>query len=344
MDISEKMVRLFDIAASEGFTDLLAAIGVFAAEASKKNSVEFVAMWKIPCRELLFLKVKSGEKPAAVEFDTTDKSYFINWEINEESGCFYYDEERFDLPSSAISAIESAVKINVESASKKVDWGIEATSRIMGIANHDFGNTFGTIAGIMQLLEIDESENKRVKGTLDSIKEILSGFDDSNKLIMRILRNEPINYSTNLVDISKIYNEILVKNKKNYAYSKIDLKFNVEENIKTKGDEQKITRILSELLTNASDSFENSDDGGKISVKVFVENSDLVIKVDDSGFGMDYDSQRYLTTKFFTRKFKRPGLGLTRVRRFVEDWGGCLQFASTPEKGTSISASFPIVL
>jgi signal transduction histidine kinase len=196
----------------------------------------------------------------------------------------------------------------------------------------------------MQLLEMDEGGNKRVKDSLDGIKEILTNFDEPNKLTMLILRNEPITYKNELVNISSIYDAILTKNKKVYGYSQIALEYNVEENIKTSGDEQKITQILVELLINASDSFENSEEGGKITVKVFVENFNCVISVEDTGFGMDYDLQRYLTTKFFTRKFKRPGLGLTRVRRFVEDWGGSLLFASKPEKGTSITVRFPIVL
>jgi len=344
MDISTEMVRMFDVAASEEFTDLLAVIGNFVAQITGNDSAEFVASWQIPCREPLFLKVKSGEKPSVVEFNPVDKSYFVKWTIGEESGFLYFGDEKFQIPAFAISAIETAIKINAESAIRKIEWGVEATTRILGITYHDFRNTFGSITGVMQLLEIDEGGNKRVQNSLNGIKDVLANFDEPNKLTMLILRNEPINYANDLVDISSIYNAILEKNKKVYAYSQVDLDFEVDENIKTYGDEQKITQILSELLSNASDSFEDIDMGGKIKVKVSIENHSCVISVEDTGFGMDYDLQRYLTTKFFTRKFKRPGLGLTRVRRFVEDWGGGLLFASMPEKGTSVVASFPIVL
>jgi len=344
METKELIVKMFDVAASEEFIDLLAVIGDFAAEVSQNASAEFVALWKMSCREPLFLRVKSGERPTVVEFDTTDKSYFVKWAIGEESGCLYYDDERFDLPAFAVSAIEGAIKLNTESTIKKVEWGVEATLRILGITYHDFRNTFGAVTGVMQLLEMDEGGNKRVQSALGSVRGILSDFDGASKLTMLILRNEPICYQDDLVDITSIYNTILAKNKKVFAYSQVDLDYEVDEDIKTKGDEQKITQILSELLVNASDSFENSETGGKINVRVSVENLNCVISVADTGFGMDYHLQRYLTTKFFTRKFKRPGLGLTRVRRFVEDWGGYLQFASVPEKGTSITVRFPIIL
>ena len=338
-----EITKMLEIAADEGFTDLLVAIcNVCTCEGGK----QFIASWNVPCRRPFFLLVKSGEKPAAIEFDPTDKSYFVRWTAGEESGYLYFcgENENFILPEYVISAIETAIKINVEASIRKIDWGVEAAVRILAITSHDVRNVFGTILGVSQLLEMDEDGNEKVHSSLSSINEILTNFDASNKMLMLILRNESIDYESGIVDISSIYNTILSKNKRVYSYSQINLDFNVEENIKTTGDEQKITQILSELLLNASDSFESSDKGGKITVNVFLQDGSCVINVKDTGYGIDYDSQRYIMTKFFTRKFKRPGLGLKKVRRFVEDWGGQLLFSSEPEKGTDVSVKFPITL
>lgn len=344
MEISGEMLKMLDVAASEEFTDLLAAIGDFVAQATG-NTAEFVAQWKLPCREPLFFKIKSGEKPVAIEFDNDEKSYFVKWIIGEESGYLYYNEDyRFNLTPLSVLAIETAIKINTESVIKKIEWGVETASRMQGITYHDYSNVFGSVSGVMQLLETDERGNKKLHNNLNEIYDILENFEELNKSTTRILRSEPITYQKELIDISCVANEILSKSKKVYAYSQIDLDFKVDENIKTSGDEQKIAQILNELLDNASDSFGNVEIGGKIIVRVFVEKLNCVISVTDTGFGMDYDLQRYLTTKYFTRKFKRPGLGLTRVRRFVEDWGGSLRFNSAPEKGTTVIARFPIVL
>jgi len=338
-----EIVKMLEIAANEGFIDLLVAIcNVCACEGGK----QFIASWNVPCRKPLFLLVKSGEKPKSVEFDPTDKSYFVRWAVGEESGNLYFcdGDEKFMISEYSNSAIETAIKINVEAAIRKVDWGGEAAMRILAINSHDIRNVFGTISGVLQLLDMDEAENEKVHNSFNNINEILSNFDVSNKTLLLILRNEPIVYESGDVDVSSIYNTILGKNKRVYSYSQIELDFEVENNIKTNGDEQKITQILNELLLNASDSFENSDKGGKVSVKVFKENNDCVIKVEDTGFGIDYESQRYITTKFFTRKFKRPGLGLKKVRRFVEDWDGHFSFSSEPDKGTNVSVRFPITL
>jgi signal transduction histidine kinase len=343
MDVNEKIIKMFDVAVNEEFTDLLSAISSVIVSACEKDEIEFVALWNVPCRKPLFLRVKPNEKPDSTVFDPEGKSYFVKWDLCQESGYLYFDgDDKFILLEYVINAIETAIKMNVETASKKVEWGVEAAARILGITYHDVRNAFGTVTGVMQLLEMDEAGNQKVQSRLSNINEILANFDDPNKTTMLILRNNPIIYKSDSVDIASVYDAILKKSKRVYAYSQIELDYDIENGLNTTGDEQKIMQILSELLFNASDAFENSEQGGKISVKVFKEFSNCVISVEDTGFGIDYDSQRYLTTKFFTRKFMRPGLGLTRVRRFVEDWGGYLQFVSEPGKGTSISAAFPI--
>jgi signal transduction histidine kinase len=343
--LSVLIAKMLDVAASEEFTDLLVAISELCVCASENSELEFVALWNLPCREPLYLRVKSGEKPTTIDFNPEDKSYFIKWTVSDESGVLYFvdDEKKFILPEHVISAIEIAVKVNVETSVKKVDWGIEAATRTLSIVHHNARNVFGTISGVSQLLEMDEIGNERICSSLNSINEVIANYDISSRTLMLILRNEPLSYEKDFVELSFAFNAVLNKNKRVYAYSQIDLEYDVEDNITTIGDEQKIMQIFSELLLNASDSFENSDKGGIISVKVFSDNSDCVISVKDTGFGIDYDSQRYLTTKFFTRKFKRPGLGLTKVRRFVEDWGGRFIFSSEPEKGTFVEVRFPTV-
>jgi len=345
MELNEEITKMFDVAADKEFTELLASISnVLCIATGKAKKVEFVALWNMPCRKPLCLSVKPGENLAEIDFDEDGKSWFANWKAGEESGFLYFVGERPIIEEFVFEAVSTAVKINAEATVKKIEWGVEAASRILGITFHDVRNTFGAITGTMQLLEMDAGENEKIKNCSSNIRDIFNRFDDANKTTMQILRHEQVTYESGDVDVSSIYNTILNKNKKVYAYSQVDLDFTVAPNIKTKGDQYKITQILSELLFNAADSIEICEAGGKISVNVSAVDSKCVIDIKDTGFGMDYDSQRYLTKEFFTRKYKRMGMGLTRVRRFVEDWGGYLQFASKPQEGTSITACFPLVI
>ncbi|MDR0304665.1 MAG: sensor histidine kinase [Chitinispirillales bacterium] len=345
MELNKEIIKLFNIAVKDEFTDLLSGISDFlGASTEKPCGVELAALWNMPCREPLYLNVKPNEKPISINFNPENKKHFVEWRIGEESGRLYCIDENNEFNETVIEAVSSAIRINIETAGKKVAWGTEAAERILGITFHDVRNTFGSVTGVMQLLKMDESENERVQSSLDSINDILNNFDEPNKITMLILRNEPIPYKSDIVDISSIYNTILTKNKRAYSYSQIDLEFQVAPNIKTTGDEPKITQILTEFLFNASNSIENCKEGGKITVDVSLVDSFCVINVKDTGLGMDYDSQRYITNKFFTRKYKRPGLGIPRIRRYVEDWGGYLIFESEQKKGTSITAKFPIVL
>jgi len=344
-NINVEAAKMLEIAASDEFTDLLVSIcDLCACETGAE--AEFVAQWNLQCREPLYLSVKSKEKPQETEFDPVGKSHFAHWDYGNESGFLYFlhEDKKFTLSPATLETIETAVRINAEMAEKKCDWRSEAAIRILGINNHDILNTLSAVLGITQILEMNESSSVKVVQSVETINKLAVNFENTAKTLMRILRGEPIEYEKKPVDLTALYTALLNKNKKGYAYLQLALDFEVEAGISVNSDEKKLLLILSELLQNASDSFGNNENGGKINARIFTQNGDIVISVVDTGLGIDYDSQRYLTTKFFTRKFKRPGLGLTKIRRFAEDWGGKIFFSSVPAKGTSVEVRFPSVL
>jgi len=215
MELNEEITKMFDITADKEFTELLASISnVLCAAAGRAKKVEFVALWNMPCREPLFLSVKPGENLAEIDFDENGKSWFAKWKAGEESGFLYFVGERPIIEEFVLEAVSTAIKINAETTVKKVEWGIEAAARILGITFHDVRNTFGAITGTMQLLEMDAGENEKIKNCSSSIRDIFNRFDDANKTTMQILRHEQVDYENDDVDVSSIYNTILNKNKK----------------------------------------------------------------------------------------------------------------------------------
>jgi signal transduction histidine kinase len=56
---------------------------------------------------------------------------------------------------------------------------------------------------------------------------------------------------------------------------------------------------------------------------------------------MDPDTLKKLFSPFFTTKEHGLGLGLTVVKRFVEDHGGKVEAESVPGKGTTFKVLLP---
>jgi len=70
-----------------------------------------------------------------------------------------------------------------------------------------------------------------------------------------------------------------------------------------------------------------------------------VVRVSDTGCGMDESTRRQAFDPFFTTKPKDQGtgLGLTIVYRIVEAHGGSIDLSSRPGGGTQVSLYFPLI-
>ena len=66
----------------------------------------------------------------------------------------------------------------------------------------------------------------------------------------------------------------------------------------------------------------------------------MELEVTDSGSGIAPDHLSRIFEPFFTTKEYGTGLGLTNVKRLVEDNGGSLAVTSNPGEGTSCTLRF----
>ncbi len=107
-------------------------------------------------------------------------------------------------------------------------------------------------------------------------------------------------------------------------------------------DRVKLGRVLGNLIGNAIKFTEH----GKITVRGEV-NSDVVIKVTDTGPGIPADAQERIFDEFFQLRNKQggresgSGLGLTISRRLVEAMGGKLTVTSTVGDGSTFTVTLP---
>jgi signal transduction histidine kinase len=94
-------------------------------------------------------------------------------------------------------------------------------------------------------------------------------------------------------------------------------------------DNEKIKQVLINLVRNA---VEAMPDGGRLRVSTGMEDGMVVIRVADTGVGIEPGLDVF--DFFMTTKRGGTGLGLPIARRIVEGHGGTLRFESEPGKGT----------
>jgi len=113
-------------------------------------------------------------------------------------------------------------------------------------------------------------------------------------------------------------------------------------NLEIEGEENKLIRVLQNLVGNALDAFE--DRGGVIKVTGELENDDtLLLIVADNGNGIPEEIQHHFFEAFVTfGKSKGTGLGSAIVKSIVEAHGGSIEFETETGKGTKFFVRLPI--
>jgi signal transduction histidine kinase len=81
---------------------------------------------------------------------------------------------------------------------------------------------------------------------------------------------------------------------------------------------------------------------GTISIYSHVQGESYRIYIQDSGSGIPKEIQKTIFEPFITTKDSGTGLGLTIVKRIVENHQGKIELFSSSEKGTTFIITFPI--
>lgn len=111
-------------------------------------------------------------------------------------------------------------------------------------------------------------------------------------------------------------------------------------------DEEKITIVLDNVLDNA---LKYTEPGGKIFLRIAVQEKCLLMEVADTGIGIPKSQLHRVFTKFFRAdnalRFHTAGtgLGLYVVKNIVEKHGGAIEIASNIGKGTVFRITLPVV-
>lgn len=110
-------------------------------------------------------------------------------------------------------------------------------------------------------------------------------------------------------------------------------------------DEVRLGQLLVNLIVNATDAVEGRGPDSSIRIRARRHEATAVVEVTDSGVGMTPEQRAHAFDPFFTTKPPGAGmgLGLSICRGIVNTCGGKLEIASEPGKGTTVTATLPLV-
>jgi two-component system, cell cycle sensor histidine kinase and response regulator CckA len=228
---------------------------------------------------------------------------------------------------------------------------LEAVGTLAGGIAHDFNNILTIIKGHASLLNTEGNQPDRVAEIAAIIDHAARrGSDLVNQMLAFARKSEGTFAYTDvnllLQHVAAMLKEAMPRN--------ISFEFQLDGTLpEILGDSGQIERVVINLCTNARDAMPR---GGKIIFATEWFNGDplsheptggepyLLLRVTDTGVGMDETTREHIFEPFFTTKpkGKGTGLGLPVVYGLMQSHGGAVDVSSELGKGTSISLYFPL--
>ncbi|WP_327984717.1 ATP-binding protein [Bergeyella porcorum] len=166
---------------------------------------------------------------------------------------------------------------------------------------------------------------KTVVHQIDLISAITKSFSDFAKM--------PLNEETDIEIVEVIQNTLAIFPPNEVAFTK-----NVEQ-LHYKIDPLYLTRIITNIVKNGLQAIPN-DREKRVEVELINQSEKFTISITDNGLGISDEQKDKVFLPNFTTKSEGMGLGLSMVKKIVEDYKGKIWFESQPNFGTTFFIEF----
>ncbi|HEY0709330.1 MAG TPA: PAS domain S-box protein [Polyangia bacterium] len=246
-----------------------------------------------------------------------------------------------DLTERKNAERESVARMAAEAASKAKD-------EFLAILGHELRNPLAPTLTAVQLIKLrgelrDSKEFEIIERQLRHMVRLVDDLLDLASIARRTvdIKKERLDLSEVIARAVEMVS-VLIEDRRHELNVKVP-----PGTILVEGDSVRLAQVFANLLTNAA---KYTDPGGRISISVSREGSDVVITVQDNGIGITSDLLPVVFEPFVqapqpsARSVGGMGIGLSLVRSFVERHGGSVSAASAgPRKGSVLTVRLPML-
>ncbi|MCD8096365.1 MAG: HAMP domain-containing histidine kinase [Ruminococcus sp.] len=212
--------------------------------------------------------------------------------------------------------------------------------------SHEFKTPLASIQGFAKLLDdesISEEERKEYTAVIISETERLSRLT-SDILKLSKLENQKTIVDKKRFSIDEQIRKILLVLEPEWTKKNIEMDISLDD-VYYFGNEELMAQIWQNVINNAI-KFTPKD--GKIGVKLFCTESNITVKISDSGPTIDPDTAEKIFDKFYqgdrSRKTEGNGLGLALVKRIVDLCNGKIYMENMYDGGVCFVIELPYVI
>ncbi len=197
---------------------------------------------------------------------------------------------------------------------------------------HDLKSPLSAIKGYANILEGAE-ENEKLKKYAKSISKSVDFTFDMIEDILEFGRDKTT-LDFRPVDIYEYFKEVIELFGEGADNKEIEIKILPCDDLYFELDPFKMKRVLLNLMKNAREAIEVK---GKIEIGAEKTKSGIKLFVRDNGVGMPGEVACRIFEPFFTHGKRGTGLGMTVVRKIIDDLKGEIKIESAKGKGTTFN-------
>jgi PAS domain S-box-containing protein len=297
---------------------------------------------------------------AAIEAQRSGVGRSLEYRIRHKDGHWVPLESTASVVKNSGGGVEKLVIVNRDVTERKdlekkllLSQKLEAIGKLSGGVAHDFNNLLGVILGYSSELQKRIPPDDPYREAVDEIQNAGKRAASLTQQLLAFSRKQV--FEPQILDLKTIVAEA-AKMLERLIGEDITLDIVPVQQIGTvKADRGQIERVILNLAVNARDAMPQ---GGKITIEIadveldeknrilgrtFAPGSYVMLKVTDTGCGMDADLQSHIFEPFFTTKGQGTGLGLATVYGVVKQSGGDIAVESSPGKGATFRIYLPRV-
>jgi signal transduction histidine kinase len=208
---------------------------------------------------------------------------------------------------------------------------LAAVGELAGGVAHEIRNPLAGIGGALSILAREVPPDDDTQEMMDEIQQQIRRMERLVEDLLAYAR--PGQLHAEWTHLQAILEQAATSTSQVRGAPEVNLVLDFDPEVpEVYADPRELEHAFENLILNA---FQAIDKDGEIRVRTSCERDWVHVAVSDDGVGMDEGVREKIFEPFFTTKARGTGLGLSFVRRAVENYGGRIEVRTAPGGGST---------
>jgi putative PEP-CTERM system histidine kinase len=211
----------------------------------------------------------------------------------------------------------------------------EACNRLSAYVMHDLKNLIAQLSLVVSNAARHRNNPQFME---DAIRTVENSVNKMNRLLAHLRSGPDAGQQRASVDVCEVLDDVTTTMSAGFPQPQIDCQVT---GLCVRADRDRLAAVIGHVVRNAQDA---TPDHGMVIIRLFKQNDQAVIEVQDNGGGMDEAFIRDgLFKPFVSTKGKSGmGIGVYETREFIRGLGGEVEAISRVNEGTTFRMRIPI--